>query len=238
MISQYAHQVLAKLADAAHRVGRNPKDISIVAVSKRQPIEKMAALQAAFSEVGRNIVFGESRVQEFKKKLQEFPRDSWTAHLVGALQRNKAKDAVALFDLIESVHDPSIARAVHAAAEKLGTRQAVFLQVNISGDEQKSGFSPSNLEKFIADELPKLPMLTVEGLMTITRFFEAPEEVRPDFRQMYQLYQHIRSLPTLLELSGSERFELSMGMSRDFDIAVEEGATVVRIGTALFGSRE
>ncbi len=170
---------------------------------------------------------GENRVQEAEAKAPVLP-DSVAWHLVGALQSNKAARALALFDVIQSVDSPSLAERLARLAE--GREVRVLLQVNVDGDEAKGGFEPD----VVAEALPgilALPGMRVEGLMTVGRLVRQPEEARATFIRLRELSQRLRSSHPALGM------ELSMGMTEDFEVAVEEGATIVRVGRALFGSR-
>lgn len=227
-------QVAACIAAAAQRSGRAARDIKLVAVSKKQPVERMLEFQRCCVRRGLRVIFGESYVQEFKRK-RDFLGPELEVHLIGALQSNKVRDAVKIFDVIESVHSLEIAGAVAQEAEKLGKQQAIMAQVNISNDPGKHGFAPDGALHFFQYELPRWPSLQCLGLMTITRWYEKCEEARPDFRALQQLAQTIHSGAG--SIRDSKPLELSMGMSHDFEVAIEEGATWVRIGTALFGER-
>ncbi|MDC0358380.1 YggS family pyridoxal phosphate-dependent enzyme [Oligoflexia bacterium] len=228
--------VLEQIADAARRSSRDPADVKLVAVSKKQPVTKMAIVLKSWPTKDTPVIFGESYVQEFKKKRAELEGD-YLAHLIGPLQSNKAKDAVKCFDLIESVHSPKIALALNAEAEKIGKLQDVYLQVNISDDINKAGFTSEALLKYLADEFGTLKNLRLCGLMTITRYYMEKEDARPDFGAVRDLKERVSAQVKHLDINVAPSLELSMGMSADFDIAIEEGATVVRVGTALFGER-
>lgn len=225
-----------RISCAARRSGRETQPIKLVAVSKKQPIELMLELEELYRCRNSRPTFGESYVQEFKKKKDQLSAGSET-HLIGPLQSNKVRDAVRLFEVIESIHSAQIARAVCQEAQKINKRQRVLLQVNISDDPAKHGFLRRQLGEFIAQELPALENLDFLGLMTITRFYPKPEDVRPDFRALKELGDSLGLLPGCQRLLQGRTLELSMGMSDDFEIAIEEGATWVRIGTALFGER-
>lgn len=218
--------VTEKIASAAARANRDADEITLVAVSKKQPVHKMIAYREYCRERGAVAVFGENYVQEFKTKISVLgaPLQS---HLIGPLQRNKAATAVELFDVIESIHSPEIAAAVNAAAAKLDKVQEVFLQVNISNDDNKSGFLEDEVHVFSTIASSQFLNLNITGLMTITREYEHREDVRPDFARMNALRARV-NIPGL---------KLSMGMSNDFDIAIEEGADIIRVGSALFGAR-
>jgi len=211
-------RVQARIADAATRAGRSPASVRLVGVSKTFPPEAVvAAIRAGLTDVGEN------RVQEAVPKAAavaaagESPR--W--HLVGHLQTNKVKSALALFSEIESVDSLHLAESLsrHAA-----TPIQVLLEVNVAGEATKGGFSPSEALE-LADRIAALPGLDVRGLMTVAPETNDPEEVRPVFRQLRDLGRAV-GLP-----------ELSMGMSGDYEVAISEGATIVRIGRAIFGSR-
>lgn len=201
------------------RAGRDPHDVALVAVSKT--VEAGLIIEAV--DAGLRV-FGESRVQEAARKARELAGRGIEWHMVGHLQRNKAKAAVELFDLIHSVDSEELMRAVDLQAEKAGKVQRVLLQVKLSGEPGKFGAGEAGLEGLVrlSEEMGNLK---VEGLMTIPPFFDNPLAARPYFRR-------------LRELGGRYGYqELSMGMTGDFETAIEEGATLVRIGTAIFGER-
>jgi hypothetical protein len=203
---------------AAVRAGRSPENITLIAVSKTvEPQRVEAALSAG------QAIFGESKVQEAKTKIPLVSgRARW--HMIGHLQTNKARDAVALFDVIHSIDSVKLAEEVHKWSERAGKTQAILLEVNVSGEASKFGLKPEDLKSTVA-EINRLSRLHVQGLMTIAPFVEETEKVRPHFRRL-------RELGEALGLR-----ELSMGMTHDFEVAIEEGATMVRIGTAIFGER-
>jgi pyridoxal phosphate enzyme (YggS family) len=218
-------EVRAAIAAAAHRAGRDPGAVRLVAVSKTVDLERIRAA----IDAGQDI-FGENYLQEAKAKIDVLGRKvSW--HLVGHLQTNKAKGAVELFDLIHSVDRGKLARALEAAAARLGKVQDILIQVNQGGEDTKSGVITAAAPELL-QEIARLPHLRVLGLMTMPPWFPDPEAVRPYFRALRELRDRLRSL------SGLPLPELSMGMSDDFPVAVEEGATLVRVGTAIFGPRQ
>jgi PLP dependent protein len=223
-------RVQERLAGAALRAGRDPGEVTIVAVSKRQDAAAMRALQEHLAETGAVATFGESYVQEYQKKRPMLSAPC-RAHLIGSLQRKKAAAAVDLFDLIETVDGAPLAEALNTAAARLGKLQEVLLQINISEDPAKHGCSPHAAGEVAAKFVRDYPNLRLRGLMTITRFYDEPEESRGDYRRMGELYRRLR------QDAGQGEFELSMGMSADYEVAIEEGATLVRIGSALFGER-
>jgi len=218
-------RVLATIAEAAARSGRPPADVTLVAVSKTVPPDRLRAATAAGLQL-----FGENRVQEAAAKVAEVPGARW--HLVGPLQSNKARRAVELFEAIESVDSVAIARRLDRLARETepGRRLSVYLQVNVDDDPSKAGFAPHDLEGNLPDLLG-LAGLRIAGLMTIGRLVSDPEQARPTFLALRELSSRLRSAHRGLEPG------LSMGMSDDYPVAVEEGATVVRVGRALFGER-
>jgi len=204
---------------AAERAGRNPEEIALIAVSKTvEPDRIEAALVAG------QALFGESKVQEARAKIPLVSgRASW--HMIGHLQTNKAREAVALFEVIHSVDSVKLAVEIEKCAERAGKTQAILLEVNVSGQASKFGLKSEDLKSAVA-EINRLPRLEVRGLMTIAPFIEETQKARPWFRRL-------RELRDTLGLR-----ELSMGMTHDFEAAIEEGATMVRIGTAIFGGRK
>jgi pyridoxal phosphate enzyme (YggS family) len=215
---------LMRIVDACRRVGRDPASVALVAVSKTVPIERCRA-----AVVAGLTILGENRVQEAEAKAGEVRGATW--HLVGPLQSNKAKRALATFSAIESVDSVELARRLDRLADEVrpGERVPIFLQVNVDADPAKSGFVPRALIAGV-DHLGGLARLEIRGLMTVGRLVEDPERARPTFVALRRLSEQIRSWPGI----GPE---LSMGMSGDFEVAIEEGATSVRIGRALFGHR-
>lgn len=209
---------------AALRVGRSPEEIKLIAVSKSVSIDKI--LEAA--DLGLRF-FGENRVQEAKEKIEKIRDFNIEWHMIGHLQTNKAKDAVKLFSMIQSVDSERVAKAIDREAQKIGKVQRVLIQVKLSDEESKYGVEEKELTKLL-EVCQNLKNITVEGLMTIPPYFENPEDVRPYFRKLREIRDSL--LPRYPYLK-----ELSMGMSHDFEVAIEEGATMVRIGTALFGQR-
>ncbi len=217
--------VLGRIAGAATRAGRDPARVTLVAVSKTVPADRVrAAVAAGF------IVLGENRVQEGAAKIPVVPGAAW--HLIGPLQANKARRAVELFDLIESVHTEELAARLDAIAGSLPGRvpYPVLLQVNVDRDPAKAGFLPEALDA-AAGRLDALAHLDLRGLMTIGRLAPDPDGARATFVALRTLAEALRARWPRLGL------ELSMGMSDDYEAAVEEGATIVRVGRAIFGER-
>jgi pyridoxal phosphate enzyme (YggS family) len=226
--------ILARIAAAAERSGRDPNGVEIVAVTKTVvPARIHEAIAAGFR------TFAENRVQERQAKVAEldavatYPageQPRW--HLVGPLQSNKARRAVELFDVIETVDSLDLARRLDRIAGELRGDRAlpVLLQVNVDADAAKSGFEPAELERNLAAIL-ELPALSVDGLMTVGRLVEDPEQARPTFVALRALSERLRARHAGL---GTQ---LSMGMTDDFEVAIEEGATLARLGRAIFGAR-
>lgn len=225
---QRISEVYKKISHAAMRAGRDPGGVKLLAVTKTVPAE---AIKEAI-DAGIRLV-GENRVQEAEKKIKtlkdEIPETvSW--HMIGHLQKNKAKAAVRLFDLIESLDSIDLAERIDRYAREAGKIQKVFLQVKLSPEETKTGIPPEDLERDIERYFNFKNLLPL-GLMTIPPYSVDPEDSRPFFRKL-------RELKDVLERRGFSLPELSMGMSGDYEVAVEEGATIVRVGTAIFGERE
>ncbi len=223
-IAERIGRVRARLAAACARAGRDPSTVQIVAVSKNHPPESVEAAAAAGL-----TVFGENRVQEAAAKIPQCSsRLEW--HLVGHLQSNKARPAVLLFHAIHSVDSPDLLRRLDRIAGEEGRRLRLLLEVNVSGESSKFGLKPEALTDTlrIAESLPRVEIV---GLMTMPPISEDPERARMFFRALRELRDRTRAE------TGFELPELSMGMSHDFEVAVEEGATMVRIGTDIFGPR-
>ncbi|HET9347303.1 MAG TPA: YggS family pyridoxal phosphate-dependent enzyme [Candidatus Limnocylindrales bacterium] len=224
-LAQAREGVLDRIAAASARAGRNPAAITLVAVSKTVPPERLRAAVAAGL-----TTLGENRVQEAEGKIGDVAGAVW--HLVGPLQKNKARRALEIFGTIESVDTAELATRLDriAADVRPGERVPVLLEVNVDGDPAKAGFAPADLERAMGGVLD-LPQLDVRGLMTIGRQVARPEEARPTFVALRELSTRLRA--------ADERLgpDLSMGMTDDFEVAVEEGATIVRVGRALFGER-
>ncbi len=227
--------LLAQIGEAAQRAGRKSEDISLVAVSKTRTVEEMNATADALRAAGRQVIFGESYVQEYEEKKARL-RGDFFCHLIGPLQSNKVARAVSAFDFVESVHSEKILRLIDAEAKKTIRSVPIFVQVNISHDPNKSGFLPGDIDRLFTEVLPECHFLTVHGLMTITEQYERAEDARADFAALRALSEKISGLYSGVPMV-QEGLELSMGMSQDFQVAIEEGATVVRVGTALFGQR-
>jgi pyridoxal phosphate enzyme (YggS family) len=223
-IARARADVLRRIDAAARRVGRDPAGVTLVAVTKTVPAERVRAAIAAGLDT-----LGENRVQEAADKRPAAPGATW--HLVGPLQSNKAKRAIETFDVIESVDSVELAARLSRLALELGRAPlSVLLQVNVDADPAKAGFAPEALEAGLP-EIVGFAGLRVAGLMTIGRLVTEPEAARPTFVALRSLGERLRAAEPRLGPS------LSMGMTDDFEVAVEEGATHVRVGRALFGAR-
>ncbi len=221
------HRVKERIAQAALRAGREPEEIKLVAVSKSFGLEHIRAAIAA----GIHIL-GENKVQEAHQKIPLIESGvSW--HMVGHLQSNKAKRAAELFDTIHSIDRLSIAEKLNRHLAALSKRMEVLIQVDLAGEETKFGISEGELEELVR-RVGEMENLTLKGLMIMPPFFSNPEDVRPYFQRLRQLLNQLNCK----EVVPAELKELSMGMSHDFEVAIEEGATMVRVGTAIFGPRE
>jgi PLP dependent protein len=225
-------EINQRIAAACDRVGRRASEITLVAVSKTVPAARIHdAIEAGVR------MLGESRVQEAAAKIQELSAISaerkvqW--HLIGHLQSNKARRAVELFDAIHSVDDLKLAERLDHLAAESGKRLPIFIEINLGGEESKTGVAPDEALP-LCEQVGKLPSLELKGLMAVPPFSDNPEEARPFFRRLRRLRDEAQRSGAV----GGSFNDLSMGMSDDFEIAIEEGATFIRIGTALFGARQ
>ncbi len=228
-------QVLKILRAAALGSGRPPQSISLVAVSKTKSLDEMRLYAQIASKEGIRVVFGENYLQEIKAKRRDLPAGS-ELHMIGPLQSNKIRDAVQLCDVIESVHSLKTLQLVAKEAARIQKRQRIMLQVNIGDDPNKSGFSVETLHEALALCASNTTHLQLEGLMTILPYEENPEASRPHYKAMSDLKSRLLTEGHATAFHNSS-IALSMGMSDDFHIAIEEGADLVRVGTALFGER-
>jgi len=223
-IAENLERVREQIAHAAAKVGRAPNEVELVAITKTHAAEKVReAIQAGQS------LFGESRVQEARAKIPELPSAiRW--HFVGHLQKNKIRHALPLFEMIHSVDSLALAQEMNRIAEEEGMRPRVSLEINVAGEGSKFGFAPDKLREQM-EALLALPRLSVLGLMTIPPLGEEPEASRKYFVQLRELRDRLQT-EFRVDLA-----QLSMGMTQDYAVAVEEGATLVRVGTAIFGER-
>ena len=228
MISENLVQVKRCIIEAAKRAGRDPSGVRLLAVTK----EQSGATVAKGIQAGMTL-FGENKVQEASGKIEAFGRKNgleW--HFIGRLQKNKVKFIFDLFDLIHSVDSLALAEAIHKKAQKIGSCMPILLQVNISGEKSKLGIDPLDLPREIR-KFAKLEGVKISGLMTIPPFDRDPETSRPYYARLREL----RDTCSSLNIPRICLDELSMGMSNDYEVAIEEGATLVRVGTGLFGPR-
>ncbi|HPY29915.1 MAG TPA: YggS family pyridoxal phosphate-dependent enzyme [Verrucomicrobiota bacterium] len=216
--------VQERIRTACDRAGRAVDSVALLAVAKTHSADAVQTLAACGVRL-----FGENKVQEAKAKIPLCSsRLRW--HLIGHLQTNKVRDAVALFEMIQSVDSLRLAREINQRAEQAAKQMPILLEVNLAGEASKFGYAPDQLRAELR-ELNALPRLEIHGLMTVPPWSPVPERVRPYFRQLRELRQQCE------DQLGAPLPELSMGMTGDFEVAIEEGATLVRIGTALFGQR-
>jgi len=222
------HRVRERMSAAAIRVGREAADVKLVAVSKTHPAELVSeAIAAGVTD------FGENRVQEAETKIPEVGRAAACWHLIGHLQANKARRAVELFDVIHSLDSVSLARRLDRVCGELNREELpVLIQVDLGHEQTKSGIDESELPQLV-DTISKFERLQLTGLMTLPPFFDEAERVRPFFRKLRELRDELSSLGAF----GKSLGDLSMGMTHDYEIAIEEGATIIRVGTAIFGER-
>ena len=226
MLKDNFEEVEKKIQAACDRSGRRREDITLIAVSKTKPVDM---LKEAY-DFGTRI-FGENKVQEITEKYDALPRDiSW--HMIGHLQRNKVKYIIDKVDYIHSVDSVRLAETIEKEAAKHNLTVKILVEVNVAGEESKFGLSPEEVLPFI-EEISEFSHILVCGLMTIAPFVENPEENRPYFSRLRKLSVDIDSK----KVNNVNMSMLSMGMTNDYEVAIEEGATMVRIGTGLFGAR-
>lgn len=223
-ISNNLINIHSRIQDAAHRVGRQVSDVRLVAVSKTYP---PAVIQEAWN-AGQHV-FGENRVQDALPKIAELPAEAeW--HFIGHLQSNKIRKALPAFTLIHGVDNLELAQQINRIAGEMGLTANILLEINVSGEASKFGFSPTDLRQNLEDLLC-LPNIGINGLMTMAPYSEDPETARPVFSKLRILRDELAAK------TGQALRELSMGMSGDFEVGIEEGATIVRIGSSIFGHR-
>jgi len=226
-IAENITRVHERIAAACRRAGRGPQDVKLVAVTKTVPPDRIRlAYEAGLRD------FGENRVQEAAAKRPALSDLTVTWHLIGHLQSNKARPARELFHWVHSVDSLRLAEKLHQVAVCSGDRLPVLLEVNLGGEAAKSGVGESEVIPLV-EQIAPLATLEVRGLMVIPPFFEDPEHARPFFRRLRQLAREVEAR----DVPNVSMQELSMGMSHDFEVAIEEGATIVRVGTAIFGPR-
>ena len=225
-IAENLSRIEERMAEAAIRSGRAPGSVKLVGVTKTVDLDRIKEAVSAGLQI-----LGENYVQEARDKIRELKdRVSW--HFVGRLQTNKAKYAVKLFDVIQTVDSLKLAQELNRRAQPLGRTIPIIIQVNLASEVSKGGVEPSECLSLIR-HVSVLENLQIRGLMTMPPFFDQPERARPYFAQLRELSQKIAEA----QVAGVEMNELSMGMSGDFEAAIEEGATLIRVGTAIFGER-
>ena len=225
-ISENLHEINNRILQACERADRNPDEVTLIAVSKTKPL---SALSEAYEEGARD--FGENKVQEICEKYPEMPKDA-RFHMIGHLQTNKVSQVIDKVVLIHSVDSVHLAEKIEKEAAKRQITADILLEVNVAREESKFGLM---LEEVVPalEMIREFPHIRVKGLMTIAPNVEVPEENRKYFRKLYQLYVDIKSK----NIDNGTMSVLSMGMTGDFEVAIEEGATMIRVGTGIFGSR-
>jgi len=220
-------RVIEQISAAVGKVGRDAREVRLLAASKSQPVDAIRTALAAGV-----VLVGENYVQEAQDKKRQLANAKAEWHMIGHLQRNKAKLAVELFDVIESLDNLALARELDKESAKRSKILRTFIEVNLAGEESKTGIAKGEVAGLL-ETISRLDHLSVEGLMTVPPYRENLEDVRPYFRELRELRDSLNSL----NLPNVQLKELSMGMTHDFTVAIEEGATIVRVGTALFGPR-
>ena len=226
MVTESLKEVEKKVEEACKRAGRERSEVTLIAVGKTKPVEM---LQEIYDTGVRD--FGENKVQEMMDKYEVMPKDiHW--HMLGHLQRNKVKYLMGKVALIHSVDSLRLAEQIDQEAEKLGITAKILLEVNVAKEESKFGMMPEEVPEMV-EQISLLPHLQIEGLMTIAPFVDDPEKNRPVFQKLYQLSVDIKKK----NIDNVNMSVLSMGMTGDYQVAVEEGATMIRVGTGIFGAR-
>lgn len=228
-IEQWLVKLNDRIETAAARTGRSGSDIVVIAVTKTHPIETiLAAIEQGITH------FGENRVQEAEKKIPQLKQQDITWHMVGHLQRNKAKDALRMFHRLHSLDSKRLARRIQRQLEKLEMPSyPAYVQVNTSGEESKYGILPDELSQLLDLVAKECPRIQIEGLMTIAPYVDDETVLRKTFRGL----KNLQETTDVCEYPNVELRDLSMGMTNDYEIAIEEGATHLRIGRAIFGER-
>ena len=226
MIKESLEEVRENIRQACRRAGRDPKEVTLIAVSKTKPVPM---LREAYEAGARD--FGENKVQELAAKKPELPDDiRW--HMIGHLQRNKVHQVIGKAVLIHSVDSLRLAEQIEADAARKGLDVDILLEVNVAREESKFGFFLEEVEDALR-EISKYPHITVKGLMTIAPYVEDPEENRDIFKKLHQVFIDMKSK----NIDNSSMSVLSMGMTGDYQVAIEEGSTMIRVGTGIFGAR-
>lgn len=225
-IRDHLNEVRENIQKACEKAGRSPQEVTLIAVSKTKPL---FMLEEAYEAGARD--FGENKVQEILEKHPKMPEDA-RFHMIGHLQRNKVKQVLPHAVLIHSVDSYRLAEQISQEAGKLGITAKILLEVNVAKEESKFGMMPEDVPE-MAGQIAALPHLQIEGLMTIAPFVDDPEKNRPVFRKLYQLSVDIKKK----NIDNVNMGVLSMGMTGDYQVAVEEGSTMIRVGTGIFGAR-
>lgn len=226
LVQEQLNEVRQKIVQACERAGRNPSEVKLIAVSKTKPVSMIEEAIAC-----GQTVFGENKVQELCDKIPQLPANlEW--HLIGHLQRNKVKYIVDKVTLIHSVDTVRLAKQISQEAVKAGVTVQILLEVNVAREESKFGFMEEEVEEAVR-EIAAFPNIQIVGLMTIAPFVADPEENRIYFKKLHQLCVDINKK----NIDNIRMSELSMGMTGDYEVAIEEGATMVRVGTGIFGTR-
>lgn len=226
-IAQRVQSVLAKIRSAEERAGRPAGSVRLVAATKTVTVDRMKAGVSA----GLTIL-GENRVQEALPKVAAFSEAPVRWHFLGQLQRRKVRSVIGLFEVIHSVDSVELAQEIDRRAGEAGCHQSVLIEVNIGNEPTKAGFAPSDVVQAVT-AMAEFSHIGIRGLMTIPPPTDHPDSVRPYFRKLHELAQQIAAC----RIPSVKMDELSMGMSNDYEVAIEEGATLVRVGTAIFGTR-
>ena len=225
-IRDHLNEVRENIQKACEKAGRSPQEVTLIAVSKTKPL---FMLEEAYEAGARD--FGENKVQEILEKHPKMPEDA-RFHMIGHLQRNKVKQVLPHAVLIHSVDSYRLAEQISQEAGKLGITAKILLEVNVAKEESKFGMMPEEVPEMV-EQISLLPHLQIEGLMTIAPFVDDPEKNRPVFQKLYQLSVDIKKK----NIDNVNMSVLSMGMTGDYQVAVEEGATMIRVGTGIFGAR-
>ena len=225
-IRDHLNEVRENIQKACEKAGRSPQEVTLIAVSKTKPL---FMLEEAYEAGARD--FGENKVQEILEKHPKMPEDA-RFHMIGHLQRNKVKQVLPHAVLIHSVDSYRLAEQISQEAGKLGITAKILLEVNVAKEESKFGMMPEEVPEMV-EQISLLPHLQIEGLMTIAPFVDDPEKNRPVFQKLYQLSVDIKKK----NIDNVNMSVLSMGMTGDYQVAVEEGSTMIRVGTGIFGAR-
>ncbi len=227
VIQTNLEQINQQIRQAAQAAGRDPKDIMLIGVTKKKSVDAVHQAIAAGCQH-----FGENYIQEAVEKIDRIDTPSVCWHFIGHLQSNKARIAVACFDYIHTVGSLKLAKEIHRQAARREKIQKILLQINIGKESSKSGIDPEDALD-LAKQISRLDHVSIQGLMAIPPYFDDPEQVRPYFAQMAELRTAIKAL----NVESIHMAHLSMGMSNDFHVAIQEGSTMVRVGTSIFGAR-